>query len=136
MSLSDNPKTTLILGKPGPLRDSILAFLSTMPQMKTFLLAVDEVSALRLIQETEIDLFIFDMNNSLDSVVQILIKIKLAKISTPSLVLADNPPDKIAAEHAGASACILKGFAVQQLDTSIQQIFQRHVPKENDESEE
>jgi DNA-binding NarL/FixJ family response regulator len=106
-----------------------------MIQVKTILLAVDVPATLEMLQKNEIHLLIIDMNNSKDKVLELLQEVKSAYVPTQSLVLVDDAHSISAAENAGASACILKGFAIQQMATVIQQIIQEHFPEKNCEPE-
>ena len=128
MNINNGEKTILIFVEPGPLQGSIQAFVASMTQIKNILLADDEQSTLKMLRKSEIHLLIIDMNNSKDKVLELLRKIKSENFPTQCLVLVDDANSIAAAENVGASACILKGFAVQQMATTIQQILNNHLP--------
>ncbi len=116
-------KNILIFGEPGPLRGSIQGFLSTFPLVKNYFVSNNEELALDLLKEFDIHLVILDFDGNNDQVLTLLQNIHSSGIPTRSLALVDDEITKDILLCSGATTCILKGFAPQQLADNVEKLF-------------
>lgn len=113
----------LIVANPGPLRDSLQAFLLTLPQIETVSLVGDGPSALRAVTEHNPALVLVDANLSDGEALVALRQIKAQGSQSQILVLADDIQQQQDATAAGADAVFVIGFPPASLLETIERLL-------------
>ncbi len=108
----------LIVTRPGRFQQSLIALLTTMPQIGT-IDADPDLSALKMYAERPPDLVLLDTDLPGDGVQTTLRQIKIQWPQTRCIVLADDVRRQQMARAAGADDVLLKGFPAAQLFTTI-----------------
>ena len=115
--------SVLVVGEPGLLRDSLQAFLTTIPQIETVYLAVDAPSALRAFREQRPALVLMNSGSSSNGIATVLRGIKDEDTKSRCLVLADNKQQQQDALAAGADVALLKGFPAAKLFQIVRRLL-------------
>lgn len=113
----------MILAEPGPLRDSLRAFLLTSPQIEAVDLVDDAPSALGVVIEHRPALVLVDAGLSDNGDLTALRQIKTEGFQSRCLVLADDIQQKQRAEAAGADVALLKGFPAAKLFEIVERLL-------------
>jgi DNA-binding NarL/FixJ family response regulator len=111
--MSKHGSVVLIVGEPGPMRDSLKMALSALPQVGAVDLAPSAESALLAMAERSPALVVYDADMPGDNLGAVLAAV--AKLQGKSLVIADSREQQIRAEAAGASIALLKGHRAARL---------------------
>ena len=124
-----NPRSTLIIARPGQLRDSLQVLLAAIPQLGVVNQADDGPTGLALttIECPTLVFLGFDLPKH-----ELLKTLKQAKIKwprTPSIALVDNPHDDQAAKTAGADIVLMKGVLAAKLSTMIEDLLKNGTHK-------
>ena len=114
---------TLIVARPGPLRDSLQVFLQTLPQIATVHLADDVPSAQRAITEYSPALVLVDTNGFGETVWTTLAHIKSRSFRSRCLVLVDSSQQQEDAMAAGADVVLMKGCPATKLFETIESLL-------------
>ena len=113
----------LIVARPGALRNSLRALLTTTPETGLVHQAKDGQSALRMVEGRCPDLVLIDLDLSRDDVPTVLARIKSVCPQSRCLVLADHTDQQLGIEFAGADVVVLKGFPAWKLVTTIKKLL-------------
>lgn len=113
----------LILGKPGPLRESLVTLLRTVPNVGVVKLADDAAAGLMMIAKHNPKLVLLDAALPKDSAWTVLQQVKLQWPGIHCVVLGDSIQHCQRAELAGASRVILKGSSAAQLPVTIERML-------------
>jgi DNA-binding NarL/FixJ family response regulator len=113
----------LILAKPGPLRDSLRAFLLTLPQVKEVRFVNDAPSALEVVSEINPDLVLIDADLSGGEALTAVRRIRGDDPHSRCLVLADDMQQQRDAAAAGADVALLKGCRATELFDAIEKLL-------------
>lgn len=113
----------LVLGKPGPLRDGLVALLRTVPKVGVVKLADDAVAGLTMIAQHNPKLVLLDAALPKDTAWMVLQQVKIKWPGIHCVVLGDSIQHCQRAELAGASRVILKGSSAAQLPVTIERML-------------
>ena len=112
----------LVIAQPGPLRNSLLTLLSTMPEIEIVAEAKDLSALLRAGEELQPDLILIEADPPLAGLQEALPQFK-DRWGPHLLVLVETTKQKEEAEAAGADMVLLKGFRATQLIKHIEQLL-------------
>ena len=109
------PTLALIITKQGTLQNSLLALLTTIPQISAVLLAEDAPSGLRMLKDHRPRLVLLDMDLPEDNAQTILKQIESQWPGIRCIALTDSVQQKQAAETLAADVVLFKGFRATKL---------------------
>ena len=118
---------TLIVARPGSLRDGLQALITAIPQIGIVTEANDLSSAWRTARDHRPTLVVLDSDTVGD---EIWLTVRRAKALWPQaecIFLANDVQQHEAAEAAGADAALLKGFPAARLAATIVRLL--HQPR-------
>ena len=115
--------SALIVAQPGPLRDSLWAFLMSLPQIEIVRLVEDAPSALRVVTEYNPALVLVDTNLADNGVLNISRQIKVEGFQSRCLILTDNIQQQQEAIAAGADTVLVKGIPAAKLFEIIEELL-------------
>ena len=105
----------LVVAKPSWLRDSLVALLTTIPQIETLDTVDDSSSALKAFEESPPGIVVLVSEVADDGVQPLLRQIKTGWPLVPCLVVAETARLQSRAKTAGADAALLKAVPVVEL---------------------
>jgi two-component system nitrate/nitrite response regulator NarL len=117
-----NRASTLIVSRPGRLRDGLRTLLSTQPQIMIVGEADDSPSAQQLVIEHNPALVLLDSDLYDGEVQSMLGWLKGEQPHVRCLVLASNLQKQDLARTYGADGVLLKGYALPDLFAAIEQL--------------
>lgn len=115
--------SALVLSKPGPLRDSLVALLNAMPRIKSVHQADDAAMALRLIEATAPALILLDSGLPNGEAWIVLDRVQISWPWIRCVVLSDSVQHRQQAEQAGATHALLKGYPAAKLSAAIEKLL-------------
>ena len=120
-----NGKTwlTLIIARPGRLRDGLLALVTTIPQIKIVGLMDYETSVLWMVDRYQPALVVLDCSLFGDEVRSWVEHIKALQPQTQCLVMANSAHQQELAVAGGAGEVLLKGFPATELFSSVERLL-------------
>lgn len=118
--MSENHKVTLVVARPGPLRYSLRALMSTVPEIEIVEETADVSSVLGVVAEHHPALVVLETGLLGDDMWTWFRQIKAAWPRARWIVLADNRRMQEEALAAGADAVLLKGFPAARLVAAIE----------------
>lgn len=110
----------LIVARPGRIRDSLKILLNLISRIRVIGQADDRLSALAMIKGYYPKLVLLDMSLPETQSLNLLRWIKTEHPQTQCIVFVDNIRQQQLARNAGASAVLLKGFAIAELWLTIE----------------
>ena len=110
----------LIVARPGPLRLSLQALMTTMPQIEILAETSDPSALLRMGAEIQPDVVLLDANLPEEQVWAALRQIKQEWCQTRSIVLVEDSQQQQKAQAAGADVALLKGYPAAKLIATIE----------------
>jgi len=110
----------LVVAKPGPLRDSLVALLKSLPQVSTVEQANTAAAALRTIEVKRPALVVVDSNLPGGDACSMLNQVKARCPHTQCVVLSDTVQQYRQAEAAGASQVLLTGVPATKLSVTLE----------------
>ena len=110
---------TVIASMPGIAEQSLRATLEALPSVRVLGTAAGCLSALRMVQERQVDLVVIDSNLPLEDVQLFLRQLKREGLETRSLVLAATTAHVRAALAAGADAALRRDASIGQLGAVV-----------------
>lgn len=113
------PLTIVIATNTGLIHHSLLAFLSTLPNIQIIGLVSDVELILTMAHENLPDVLILDANLSKTVVPKLIKRLKSELPELNCIVLANNVQQQELCLHAGASHALLKGFLGEQLTQAV-----------------
>ena len=129
---SRRPSLALIAIRPGALQDSLVALMTTMPQVNAVLIAEDVTAARRTIAHHRPALVVIEAglptDQGYDATKEILAECPWARC----IVLADDVEQQRAAESAGADVALIVGFQAARFTAAVEKVLARE--KESDVS--
>jgi DNA-binding NarL/FixJ family response regulator len=114
------PTLALIAIRPGHLQDSLVALTTTIPQVKSVLIAEDAVSVLRTAAQHRPALVVLEMSLGVEETRTVLGEVRSRWPLTRCLALADCVEQEEEAESAGADAVLIKGFTAAKFAETIE----------------
>ena len=106
---------TVIASVPGIAEQSLRATLDALPLVRVVGTAAGCLSALRMVQQRQVDLVVIDSNLPLEDVHVFLRQLKQEGLNTRSLVLAATTAHVRAALAAGGDAALRRDVSIRQL---------------------
>lgn len=125
--MEEQPVTALIVVRPGPLRNSLLALMNTMPQIEIVAESRDVSSLLRMGTQLQPDLVLLETELPGDGVQEALRQIRDEWSATHTIVLVDNAIQRLNAQKAGADVVLYKGFRAASLVRIISSLLPQNV---------
>lgn len=110
----------LIVAKPGPLRNSLQALMTTMPQIEILAETSDPSALLRMGAEMQADVVLLDASLPEEQLWAAVRQIKEKWTQTRSIVLVENSQQQERAQAAGADVALLKGYPAARLVAAIE----------------
>jgi DNA-binding NarL/FixJ family response regulator len=117
---------TLLVDKPGYLRDAVEALVAAVPGYGIPVLADSVALALALLCEVDPGLVLIGSGLAEAEIVDLLRKTKQARPGTGCLVLADSPGIRRAAGAAGADRVVSLGLPAGSLYATIEEMLENH----------
>jgi DNA-binding NarL/FixJ family response regulator len=111
--------STLVVAKPGLMRNSLLAFLRATPGVDVVALVDSTTAALLLARNLFPDVVLVDTNLSEDGVLSMVRQLQLERPHLRSIVLAESVHQQQQALLAGASQALVKGFLGERLRDAV-----------------
>lgn len=110
---------TVIASVPGIAEQSLRATLESLPSVRVVGTATGCLSALRMVQQRQVDLVVIDSNLPLEDVDVFLRQLKREGLETRSLVLGATSAQVRAALAAGADAALRRDASIRQLGAVV-----------------
>ena len=118
-----SPILALIAARPGDLQDSLVALMTTMPQVSAVLIAEDGPSALRTMARHRPALIVIETQLDAQESCVPLQEIKAGWPSTECIALADDVDGQRQALSAGADVVLIGGFPPSELIAAIEELL-------------
>jgi len=119
------PTLALVATKPGSLQDSLVALMTTMPQINAVLIAEDAASALRTMAQHRPALLVLEMDLLAEEGVTPLQEIKTRWPATRCIALAGEVRQQGMAESAGADVVLIVGFPATVFVKTVEELLSR-----------
>jgi DNA-binding NarL/FixJ family response regulator len=119
------PTLALIATRPGSLQDSLVALMTTMPQVNAVLIAEDAASALRTMAQHRPALVVVEIDLPTEERCAPIQEIKTRWPVTHCIALADDVEQQQAAESAGADAVLIVGFPAARFIAAVEELLSR-----------
>lgn len=113
----------LIVARPGRLRDTLCALVTTIPRLEIIGQVGDRSAALKLVTEQQPGLILIDSSWPDNEVKAMLEQIKAERPRACCIVLTDNEQQQQVAISAGADEVLLKGSPAMNLLTNIEKLL-------------
>ncbi len=110
----------LIVARPGPLRNSFRALMTTMPQIEILAETTDPSTLLRMEGEIQPDVVLLDGDRPEEQIWAALRQIKEKWAQTRSIVLVEDSQRQQQAQAAGADVALIKGYPAAKLIAAIE----------------
>ena len=123
--MSKQVTLALIVARPGPLRNSLQALMTTMPQIEILAETSDPSALLRMGAEIQPHVVLLDASLPEDQVWAALRQIKEEWSRTRSIVLVKDSQQQQKAQAAGADVALLKGYPAAKLIAAIEGLLSR-----------
>jgi len=114
----------LIVAKPGPLRNSLQALMTTVPKIEIVAETDNPSTLLRMGNAMQPDIVLLDASLSEDDVWAALRRIRDEWLQTRSIVLVEGSHQQQRARAAGADVVLIKGYPADGLTTAIEELLQ------------
>ncbi len=122
-----DPIAVLVVARPGPLRDSLMALLRSIPGIAAVQQADDATAGLRFAETARPALVLIDGGLPGGEAWTVLRQVQVRWPCTQSVVLTDTIQLRRRAEAAGANRALLKGFPAAKLSSMLEQLLQQSV---------
>jgi DNA-binding NarL/FixJ family response regulator len=123
--MTPSPTLALIAARPGDLQDSLVALMTTMPQVNAVLIAEDAPSALRTMARHRPALVVLETNLAAKESCAPLQEIKAEWPTTECIALADDVEQRQKALSAGADVVLIVGFPASEFIAAIEGLLSR-----------
>jgi DNA-binding NarL/FixJ family response regulator len=110
----------LIIAPPGPLRDSLQALVTTLPQIEIVAEADGPAALLRMGDRIQPDVVLLDADAPDDDIWAALAQIRETWPQSRAIVLAESSEQQRQAEEAGADVALIQGFPAAKLATTLE----------------
>jgi len=114
----------LVIAQPGPLRNSLMTLLSTLPEIEIVAEARDLSTLKHIRKDWQPDLIVLEANTAENGIPEALRQINRVWAKSRVIVLVDSKEQQEKAEAAGADAGLLKGFRATCLVAIIEELIQ------------
>jgi DNA-binding NarL/FixJ family response regulator len=126
-AMSMRPSLALIAARPGSLQDSLVALMTTMPQVNAVLIAEDTESARRTMAHHRPALVVIEMDLPPAKGTALVKEIKTEFQGARCIALAGNGEQQRQAESAGADAVLIVGFSAARFIAAVEEVLSRGV---------
>jgi DNA-binding NarL/FixJ family response regulator len=113
----------LIVAKPGPLRNSLQALMTTVPKIEIVAETDNPSALLRMGDTIQPDIVLLEASLSEDEVWAALRRIRKEWSQTRSIVLVEGSHQQQKAQDAGADVVLIKGYPAGGLITAIEELL-------------
>ncbi len=110
----------LVVARPGPLRDGLVALLKALPQVSTVEQATTATAAIKTVESQRPALVLVDSGLPGDDAWTVLKQLKTRRPAVRCVVLSDTVQHYRQAEAAGASRALLTGIPAPQLSVTLE----------------
>lgn len=110
----------LVVAKPGPLRDSLVTLLQSLPQVSTVEQTHSASAALRMVEAKLPKLVLVDSNLPGEDAWAMLNQLKTRRPAVRCVVLSESVQHCRQAEAAGASQALLSGIPAPKLSVALE----------------
>ncbi|MFN2286042.1 MAG: response regulator [Anaerolineae bacterium] len=110
----------LIVAKPGPLRDSLVTLLQSLPQVAAVEQAHTAAAALQMVETKPLALVLVDSNLPGEEAWTVLSQLKARRPSIRCVVLSETVQHCRQAEAAGANRALLTGIPAPKLSVALE----------------
>jgi DNA-binding NarL/FixJ family response regulator len=117
--------STLIVARPGRMREGLRALLRTMPKIKIVGHVDQGSAAMEMVTRERPALVLLNSSLPFEETRMALKQIKAEWPQTRCIVLVDNMQQQGMAQAAGADGVLLKGFAAETLFMTIDEVLMR-----------
>ena len=114
------PMPVLVVAKPGPLRDSLVTLLQSLPQVSTVEQTHTASAALRMVEAKSPRLVLVDSNLPGEEAWTVLNQLKTRRPAVRCVVLSETVQHCRQAEAAGASQALLSGIPAPKLSVALE----------------
>lgn len=121
--MAENRALTLIVVRPGPLRDGVEALMASVSQIEIIGKVAAASSALRLVFERRPDLLLLDAGLPGAESWSVLRYCRVEHPGLRCIILADNADQVREARDEGADAVFLKGFPADRFVSTVEQLL-------------
>ena len=118
--MSTQVTLALIVARPGPLRTSLQALMTTMPQIEILAETSNPSALLRMGAEIQPHIVLLDADLPQEQVCAALRQIKEEWSQTRSIVLVEDSKQQQVVQAAGADVALLKGYPAAKLVAAIE----------------
>jgi DNA-binding NarL/FixJ family response regulator len=126
--MAEDRASTLIVARPGPLRDGIEALLASVAQVEVVGKAELASTALSIAAEHPLDLLLLDAGLPGSEAGRLLQACRRQRPGLRCIALADDAAQERAARASGADAALLKGFPADRFAETVEQLLSDHEP--------
>lgn len=130
--MEQNRASTLIVARPGPLREGVEALMATVPTVEVIGQVEAASSALRHVFEHRPDLLLLDAGLPEDESWSVLRYCRMEHAGVRCIVLADDAEQEQAARAAGADAVFLKGFPADKFVRTVERLVSEREERQGD----
>ena len=123
--MTPSPTLALIAARPGPLQDSLVALMTTMPQVNVVLIAEDATSTLRTMARHRPALVVLETSLAAEEGCVPLQEIKAEWPTTECIALAGDVEQERQATSAGADVVLIVGFPAAEFIAAIEGLLSR-----------
>ena len=121
--MTPSPILALIASRPGDMQDSLVALMTTMPQVSAVLIAEDAPTALRTMARHRPALVVIETQLEAQESCVPLREIKAGWASTACVALAADVEQQRQARSAGADVVLIGGFPPSALIAAIEELL-------------
>ena len=121
--MGENQALTLIVIRPGPLRDGVEALLASVDQVEVVGRTGRVSRAMRVVTEHPVDLLLAEAGFARGVVGRLLALCQRERPGMRSIVLADDGEQVQEARASGADAVLLKGFPADRFVRTVEQLL-------------
>ncbi|MGC9395917.1 MAG: response regulator [Anaerolineae bacterium] len=114
------PMAVLVVAKPGPLRDSLVTLLQSLPQVAAVEQAHTAATALQMVEAKSPALVLVDSNLPGEEAWTILTQLKARRPAIRCVVLSETVQHYRQAEAAGANRALLNGIPAPKLSVALE----------------
>ena len=113
----------LIVARPGPLRNSLQALMTTVPKIEIVAETDNPSALLRMGDAIQPDIVLLEASLSEDDVWAALRQIQSEWSQTRSIVLVESSHQQQKAQAAGADVVLIKGYPAARLIAAIEELL-------------
>ena len=120
-------KSTLIMIviNASTLQDGLLALMTTIPQIGVVLVAEDQSSAMRMVDDHRPGLIVLDLDLFGKNTQALTARLSAQSPPGQTIALADDRGQKEEAKAAGIDNVLLKGFSATEFIAAIEEVLRR-----------